>query len=177
MRCKKMLYFLLVFLIFASIGCEKTDDGSYVRPLTIYEKMMGKWKMGSIKEVDEIALASGVKPNEQTITSKFTFSSFQITFNVDSSKQELVPTTYQVEGTAPALFNAQGYWDLDSPYARTDGKVCKLLLYADALKSKITDQFDVVVVPGTKTDLGIKLVRSSNGTPFLSYLYTLKPVK
>jgi hypothetical protein len=175
MRCVKFLTKGVILLSLAlALGCEKVDDGNYVRPLTIYEKIMGKWSLTSVKQVDEIALAGGVKPNELDLTTKFTFKTFKITLNVDSTN-EVKPTTYLVEGTAPALFNAQGYWDLDKPYSHTDGTVSKLYLYSDEAKTTLTNEIDVVTVPGTKAVLGLKLIRSDNGTPFLSYTYSLKP--
>lgn len=164
----------LILLFFAGMGCEKTDDGSYAKPITRYEKIMGKWKLSAIKEIDEIAFAQGSKSSEMVLTSKFKFNTMEITFNVDSTN-EVKPTTYVVTGEAPAIFDREGYWDMDQAYAHSDGSATIINLYSDAAKTQKTDKFALTTVPGTKKVLEIKLLREINGVPFLSYSIQLKP--
>ncbi|MNF07611.1 hypothetical protein D3C80_2078310 [compost metagenome] len=64
---------------------------------------------------------------------------------------------------------------MDSPF--TTGKTAKMYLYADEAKSQKTDELEVTTVPGATNVLELRLVRSSEGTPFLSYQFSLKPVE
>ena len=168
-KAKNLLLFLIIPLLF--IGCEKTDDGSFVEPLTIYAKLAGTWNLQSLKLIDEIAKASSTSPDEEVLTSKFGFSDMTITFNVDVDS---LPTTYEVGGGAPELFPASGYWDLDSPFIHTDGTATEIFLYSDADNTQLTDKLSITVVPGTRAELGFKLIRMSGETPYASYLFFLR---
>jgi hypothetical protein len=170
---RKTNYFLLFLLLFMAFfqGCEKTDDGTYTAPITLYEKIGGTWAMTSITEVDEVAKASKLTPVEVTLTSKFNFKSFAIALNVDSSFQ---PTTFAVTGTAPELFATGGYWELDEPFVHADQTTSNILLYSDEAKTQLTDKLTVLTLPGTKSILDFSLIRLDNGTPYVSYVYKLK---
>jgi hypothetical protein len=169
---KRINYLLLLFILPLSyMGCEKTDDGSHVDPITIYEKLPGTWDLTSMKMVDEIAKANSLTPNEFDIKSKFNFSTFTITLNIDSS---YLPTSYEVAGDAPELFQNSGYWDLDSPFVHSDGTSTVMNLYADAAKTQLVDVLTLTSLPGTKDELEFKLSRLSEGTPYVSYVYKFK---
>jgi hypothetical protein len=169
-RTKNLL--LLLFLSLFLVECQKTDDGSYVAPLTIYAKLAGNWKLSGIKVVDEIAKASSIKPDEVDLISKFTFSSLTMTFNVDADS---LPTSFEVGGTAPDLFLKSGYWDLDSPFTHTDGTPVQIFLYSDAAKTQLADvlYFSSLIEAKKSTTCEIKLTRLSAGTPYVSYTYKL----
>jgi hypothetical protein len=162
---------LLLFLPILFIKCEKTDDGSYVDPLTIYEKMAGTWNLTSILLIDEIAKANSITPNEVELKAKFGFSDFAITFNVDADS---LPTTFEVNSTAPELFLSSGYWDLDSPFVHSDGTSTEIFLYSDAEKTQMVDRLSITAIPGTRSELEFKLIRQSEGTPYASYLYNFR---
>jgi hypothetical protein len=168
-RNKNLLLLFILPLFFTA--CEKTDDGSHVDPLTLYEKLPGTWNMNGIKMVDEIAKASSISPNEFDIKSKFGFNSFTITFHIDSS---YLPTSYEVAGDAPGLFQNSGYWDLDSPFTHTDGTATEMYLYTDEAKTSMADKLILTSLPGTRQELEFKLVRLSEGTPYVSYVYKVK---
>ncbi len=167
---------LLLFLVLLIVGaCEKQDDGSYVPPITRFEKIYGTWKLTAIKQTDEIAKANGAKPDELVLTTKFNFNTFQITFNVDSSSGTIKPTTFKVSGSAPELFASEGYWDMDTPFARTDGKPSKILLYSDEAKTNLVDMLELTAVPTTKKTMELRLVRTDEkDIPYLSYTFSLK---
>lgn len=168
-RIKNLL--LLLFLPLLFMECEKTDDGSYVTPLTIYEKMTGTWDLTSIKLIDEIAKANSISPNEVELFSKFSFGDLSITFNVDADS---LPTTYEVTGNVPELFLAGGYWDLDSPFTHTDGTAVEIFLYSDAAKTQQIDRLSITSIPGANAEIKFKLIRMSDGTPYASYLYKFR---
>jgi hypothetical protein len=167
-KIEKLLLLSLLPLLF--IKCEKTDDGSYVAPLTVYEKMAGKWYLASIMLVDEIAKANSVTPDEEELKSEFNFNTFNITFNVDADS---LPTTFEVGGDAPELFITGGYWELDSPFPHTDGTPVKIYLYTDNARTQLADKLSITSIPGTKKELEFKLTRMSVGAPYASYIYKL----
>jgi hypothetical protein len=171
---RKTNYYLLFLLLFMVLpeGCELTEDGSYTAPITLYEKIQGNWTMNNLKLIDEIAKVNSIKPDEMIITSKFEFGTFKILFSVDESMQ---PTTYEVQGNAPQLFATSGFWELDKPFTHSDGTATKILLYSDAAKTLLTDELTVTAIPGKAKILEFKLTRKDNGTPFLSYVFKLKP--
>ncbi len=168
---------LLLAVLPILIRCEKQDDGNYVLPITRYELIKGKWKLNSIKMVDELAKANNQKPFEMALTSEFNFTTMVIELKVDSSSGSIKPTGFEVTGNAPALFASSGYWDMDVPYARSDGKASKIRLYSDKAKTQLLDELELTAVPGKENKLEFRLVRYSEGNPYLSYTYSFKPIK
>lgn len=168
-RIKNLL--LLAFFTLLFVACEKTDDGEYVAPLTLYEKLAGQWNINSMKLVDEIAKASSIEPDDIELKTRFGFGSFTITFNVDADS---LPTTFQVGGESPALFLKQGYWDMDSPYTHSDGLPSEIYLYADESKTDLQDKLIVTTLPGTRPELEFKLSRYAGSTVYVSYLFKLR---
>ena len=56
MKALKSLYALLLLSLMTGAfftACNDTDDGSYVAPITLGEKIQGKWTLKSIRQVDE----------------------------------------------------------------------------------------------------------------------------
>ncbi len=165
----KQLYFLGVCAMF--LGCNDVDDGSFVEPITLYEKVNGSWYLMNLKMTDEIAKSGGLTPVDQNISSYFNFPDFMITLNVDEKNR---PTTYEVSGDVPALFLKKGYWALSNDFQLTGGEAVKLYLYKDAAKSQKIDELNFVSVPGGQKEMELQLKRTSGGTPFVSYNYKLK---
>lgn len=166
---RKMICLMAAIGLFAT-GCNDIDDGSHTDPITIYEKMNGQWNLMNLKMVDEVAKANAIEPNEQNLSTLFNFENFKIKFNVDAANQ---PTTYEVSGNVPPLFALNGYWQLSSPFQQTDAKAVKILLYKDAQKTQLTDELRLTSVPGSTPEMEIQLVRTTNGTPFISYIFKL----
>ena len=168
---KKIEKFLLLSLLpLLFITCEKTDDGSYVAPLTVYEKLAGTWYLGGLKLVDEIAKANSITPDEVELKSEFSFNTFNITFNVDADS---LPTTFEVNGSAPELFLGEGYWELDSPFPHTDGTSVEIYLYTDEARTQLADKLSITALPGARPELEFTLTRMSAGAPYASYVYKL----
>lgn len=165
-----MLISILFLLPSIWMGCSKNDDGSYVAPVTVYEKVDGNWTMLSLKLIDETAKSAGIKPDEMMITDQFNFQNFSIALNVDGSN---LPTTYAVSGDAPELLAPQGYWDLDKEFPATDGKPVIINFYSDAARTQKTNQVSISSLPGATDQMELKLVRTSNGVAYLTYVYTL----
>ena len=171
---KRTSVLLLLLVCLASFfGCKKTDDGSYVAPISIYEKMTGTWTLSATKGLlqhDEIAMANSESFTEMDLTGQFTFSSFTITFNVDADKN---PTNYAVGGTTPAFFPVAGYWDLDYPYPSSTGSASKIYLFSDAAKTAKVATLELLNIPGADPTLQFKLTRKVKGVPYVSYIYKL----
>lgn len=166
----KITYGLAVIICFLTFGCSEQDDGSRVDPITIYEKMNGDWGLMNLKMVDEFAKANNIQPNEQNLSTMFNYENFQINFSVDENME---PTTYQVTGDVPPLFSPSGYWQLNSEFQPTNSNGILIYLYNDAAKTQKTDELRLTSVPGSNGEMEIQLVRTSEGTPFVSYVFRL----
>lgn len=171
MKTSKYFYvFLLMVFVLPFAACNDTDDGSYVAPITLYEKVKGSWTLNNVIQVDETAKVSGIKPDEMSLYSRFGFESLNITLNVDAENQ---PTSYKVGGTAPELFPNEGYWDLDTSFPYASGTAPTINLYSDAAKTSLTGRLTITSVPGAKSEMELKLTRKSKDVAFVSYVYQL----
>lgn len=169
---KTTLYLLLIYMVFHLGGCEKTEDGSYVAPITVYEKVKGNWKLSNLKMVDEYAKANSIKPDEQDITTLFGFENFVVELNVDSNNE---PTSFKVIGDVPQLFHTEGYWSLSSEFPQTDLTPLVIDLYDNSAKIEVADRLYLTSIPGARNEMELKLIRQSNGVPYLSYVFKLEP--
>ena len=164
-------YLLLLFITLPFGGCEPvTDDGSYVDPITLYEKIGGSWNLADIRQVDETAKAAGISPDEIDLYAQFSFGSLSIELKTENNQ----PVSYQVTGSAPELFPNTGFWKLDTEFPYTDGTAPKILLYSDAAKTVKIGELSITSMPGAKEEMELKLTRTAKGVPFVSYLYSLK---
>lgn len=173
MKQTVVILFLLVFGQFFT-ACNETNDGTYTDPITIYEKMGGDWRLTKLVQIDEIAKASSIKPNQITLTNEFNFKTFNISFRVDDAFQ---PTSYEVTGDAPELFMKSGFWELSNPFPNTDGTAVKILLYSDEEKSILVDQLDIAALPGSRGTMDFNVARSSGALPFVTYQYSIKLIQ
>jgi hypothetical protein len=171
MRCK-IICGLATMILFA-FGCNQPDDGSHVEPITLYEKINGDWSLSNLKMVDEFAKANAIEPSEQNLSALFNFENFKISFNTD---EKMRPTTYEVTGNVPELFALSGYYDLSSAFQPTDANAVRINLYSDEAKTQKTDELRLTSVPGSSDEMEIQLVRVSNGTPFISYVFKLNAI-
>lgn len=143
-------------------SCATTDDGSYVEPISLYEKVSGKWVLNSMTQTDE--------SNATTLdlTSVLDFNTFKVNIETDSQNK---PTTFAIEGTAPQLLPLTGTWDLDSPYTHSDNTASSILLTSSDGNKKLT----ITGVPGASPTLEFRLTRTVNGKAYTSYTYNLSP--
>ncbi|WP_029273559.1 DUF5004 domain-containing protein [Flavobacterium sp. KJJ] len=172
MRCKSM-YWLAFVLCLIAVGCDNTDDGSHVDPITIYEKVNGDWGLTNLKMVDESAKANKIEPSEENLSTYFNYEDFKIRFSVDEKNN---PTSYEVLGNVPALFAPKGYWQLSSVFQQTNASAVKIYLYSDAQKTQKTDELRLTSVPGSNDEMEFQLVHSSGGSPFVSYVFKLNAI-
>lgn len=160
-------------MCFFAISCDNTEDGSYVDPITLYEKVNGNWALTNLKMVDEVAKANKIEPNEENLSTYFNYEDFKIKFNVDEKNK---PTSYEVTGNVPPLFAAKGYWALSSDFQPTNTGANKIYLYSDAQKTQKTDELRLISVPGKNEEMQIQLTRSSGGVDFVSYIFKLNAI-
>lgn len=170
MRTRILLF--VCFMFFASFysGCKKPDDGVYVDPITLYEKVKGTWKLNEILQIDETAKIAGIAPDEISLFSQFDFKNFSIALNVDAGNQ---PTSYLVSGNVPELFPKEGFWDLNSPFPAANGSGPTINLYSNSGKTTLIGQLYIVSMPGAQPEMEFKLTRKAAGVPFVSYQYKL----
>ena len=140
-------------------SCSTTEDGSFVDPIKLTEKIGGNWMLNSITQVDE---TSG---NEMTLTNLLGFDTFCI--NLSEGGQ------FSISGNAPKLIPTTGTWELDNNYVKSTGEATQLLLKGSEGDVKLT----VASTPGATPELGFQLSRTSEGKAFLSYKYSLSPVE
>lgn len=169
---KSSVYLLLLIISFHLGGCYKVEDGGYVEPITIYEKINGVWNLSSLKYIDEFAKSNNIEPNEENLTNWFNYKDFQLTLNVDENNQ---PNDYSVSGDVPELFPSVGYWELSSAFPTTNMQPVLINLYSDASKTELSGQLQLTSIPGVNTNMEIQLVRASNEVAFASYVFKLFP--
>lgn len=172
MKCKN-IYWLAIVLYISVIGCTNTEDGSYVDPIALYEKVNGNWGLTNLKMVDEFAKVNAIEPHEENLSTFFDYEDFKINFSVDEKNQ---PTSYEVTGEVPPLFAPKGYWKLASDFQQTNASAVKIYLYSDAQKTQKTDELRITSVPGSNDEMEIQLVRSSGGSAFVSYVFKLNAI-
>ena len=142
-------------------SCNTVDDGSFVNPITQYEKISGQWIINSVTQTDE------VENKKMTLTNLFDFDTFGIRLSVDADNN---PTSYNIEGNAPALIPTSGIWKMGNAFVNTDGSAPQIILNDNVYLT-------VTGVPGSKKELEYKLTRTQNGKPFVSYTYNLTMVE
>ena len=152
---------LLALTVITGVGaCSTIDDGSYVEPIRLYEKIEGKWVLNSLIQTDE------TNAKNMTLTNELNFDTFVLSLNRDQNGQ---PTTFSVEGAAPELLPLQGVWTLDNPFTKSDGTAVQLLLKGKGDSQWLT----ITTVSGNSQTLEFKLLRTVSGKPFVSYTYNL----
>lgn len=161
MKRNLFVKFLVPTMMVAGSGflfsCNTVDDGDYVPPFTQYEKISGKWVINSVTQTDE------VENKKMTLTNLFGFEKFGINLEVDGSNN---PTSYNIEGNAPALIPTSGTWKMANAFVNSDGSAPQIILNDNVYLT-------VTGVPGSKRELEFKLTRTQNGKPFVSYTYNL----
>ncbi len=168
---KKMKFkFLTLLLTVMAFGCYSPEDGDYAEPITTYEVIAGEWSLMNLTMVDEFAKANNIKPTEENLSTLFNFEDFRIRFDVDENNN---PTTYEVLGEVPPLFQLNGYWDLNSDFQPTNSGAIIIRLYSDQEKTQLKDEFHLTSVPRTNQQMELQLFRTSGGTPFVSYKFKL----
>jgi len=173
MKCNS-IYWLAVVMCFMAFGCDNTEDGSYVDPITLYEKVNGNWGLTNLKLVDEFALKNAIEPHEENLSTYFNYEDFKIKFNVDEKNQ---PTSYEVLGDVPPLFAPKGFWRLSSDFQQTNASgPVSIYLYSDAQKTQKTDELKLTSVPGNSDEMEFKLVHSSGGSTYASYVFKLTAI-
>jgi hypothetical protein len=135
----------------------------------LYEKIGGVWNLSDMRQIDETAKAAGLSTAEVNLYAQFDFPSLSITLATEGNQ----PASYQVSGTAPELFPNSGYWALNTDFSFADGTAPKILLFSDAAKTVKTGELYVTSVPGATEAMELRLTRTADGVPFVSYIYKL----
>lgn len=170
MKALKPLYALLLMSLICGTcftACNDTEDGNYVAPITLGEKIQGKWALNSIRQVDETT------GQALDLSGKFSFMSFSINLKADADN---TPTTFSVEGNAPALLPSAGSWSMEYPFTNADGTPGKILLSSGTAQAGKAVELTLTATPGANRALEFKMTRKVKGQPFVSYVYNLVPV-
>ena len=151
---------LLLSSTMTFLGCSTVDDGSYTAPITLTEKIGGKWVVNSVTQTDE------TNARTKTLTNLLDFDTFVINLNQNEAGNA---TTFSVEGNAPALLPTSGTWKMDYNFTKSDNTASNLLLNDGKAETSLT----VTAVPGNTKTLEYRLTRKTNGQSFVSYTYNL----
>lgn len=159
MRTKELIKSLWLLSALAPMmlfmSCATTDDGDYVAPIQLSEKIGGNWVLNSIVQTDE------TNATELALTSLLGFDTFSL--NLSDGGQ------FSVSGNAPKLLPTTGTWELDKNYVKSTGDATQLILMGSEGIVTLT----VTTTPGAKPELGFQLTRKQGGQPFISYKYSL----
>ena len=167
MKLKNSVLSVLWALLLSSCA---TENGVFTEPITMYEKIGGTWNLSRIKQVDELAVANKSGVTEVDLSDYF--ETFSISLNETAN---YTPSTFSTSG-APEILPDAGYWKLDNAFQNWDGTPVKVQFFNDAACTDKTGEVSVTSVPGSVPLMELTLTRSTNGTPFVSYVYTLIPV-
>lgn len=140
----------------AFTSCEDTEDGSYVPPITLGEKIAGQWQLSSITQIDE------TNAKTMDLTGQFDFATLGLDLKEDG--------TYAVSGSAPAFIPTLGTWKMANDFVNSDGSPAQIILN-DNMVLTIT-----AVPTGGTSHLKFKLTRKTKGIAFVSYEYDLMKV-
>jgi hypothetical protein len=152
--------------------CQESVEGDFVNPITIYEKVKGVWSLSSLVLRDDYANSLDLEFTEENLTNWFNYNNFQITLNVDENNQ---PVDYLATGNTPKLFPPEGFWELSSSFPTTNSEPTLIYLYSDAQKSQKIGELNLTAIPSGNSNMEIRLIRSSNQTPFLTYIFKFFP--
>lgn len=137
-------------------ACDDTDDGSYVPPITLGEKIAGEWQLSTITQIDE----SDAKTMD--LTGQFDFATLGLSLNEDG--------TFAVSGSAPAFIPQSGTWRMANDFVSSDGTAAQIIMNDNVFLT-------VTAVPtGGTSHLKFKLTRKAKGIAFVSYEYDLVKV-
>ena len=163
MRTKEFIKSLLLLtalvpmMLFTS--CATTDDGDYVAPIQLTEKIGGNWVLNTIVQTDE------TNATELALTSLLGLDTFNL--NLSEGGQ------FSVSGNAPKLLPTSGTWELDNNFVKSTGDAIQLILKGSEGIATLT----VTATPGAKPELGFQLTRKQGGQAFVSYKYSLVSVQ
>ena len=170
MKTIRYPFALILFLALQFTACTDTNDGSYVAPISIGEKIHGTWAAISVKQTDEIAKTAGQTPTDLGLSRQFNFTSFNVLFNTDDNNN---PTSYNITGDAPALIPTSGYWSMPNLFINTDTTPNEIYLFTDQAKTQKIATLALSSIPGLLDVFEFKLTRRTNGVAFVSYTYRL----
>ena len=163
MSTKKTMKAILLLLALAPTAlltsCATTEDGDYVAPIQLTEKIGGNWVLNSIVQTDETTAT------DLTLTTLLDFDTFSL--NLSDGGQ------FTVTGNAPKLLPTSGTWELDNNFVKSTGDATQLILKGGDGTSNLT----VTATPGANAELGFQLTRKQNGQAFVSYNYSLSRVQ
>lgn len=161
MRTMKTALKALVLLLVAMpammlSSCSDVDDGGYVDPIKLTEKVNGQWVVSSITQTDVLT------GKDLNLTEKLGFSSFGINLGVNGS--------FTVDGEAPKLLPTRGTWSLDNEFVKSNNDATQILLNDGSATTAVT----VTKSPGSARELEFRVIHTDGGEPYVTYTYNLR---
>lgn len=151
---------LLLAGVVSLAGCSSVDDGSYVDPITLTEKIGGKWVVNTVTQTDE------TNAKTKTLTNLLDFDTFVINLDRDAAGNA---AAFSIEGSSPELLPLTGTWRMENNFTNSDGSPSRIFLN----DGKTDTSLRVTTVPGNTKTLEFRLIRTNGGQPYVSYTYNL----
>lgn len=162
----------MIVLSFSFQSCQKIDDGEFVEPITIFEKIKGDWTLSSLTYVDDYAKSINLEPYEYNLSGWFNFDNLSISLSVDDNNK---PTSFLINGSVPEIIPLNGFWNLSSPYPSTNLEPLLINLYDDAQNNNLIGTLNLTSIPGANNFMEIRLIHSSSQLPFSTYVFKFYP--
>jgi hypothetical protein len=161
-------FFAAAGIIFTS--CEPEKFEPIGEPFSKVDGIKGSWKITSIIQIDEVAVAKELAFTQLDITQFFDFSNYRITFNVDEANN---PSTFEITNpdNAPNFVLTSGKWTFDNVLYPS----FVFLIKVDAEMLPIdTTRIELVATPRDYLPLKYKYTRKSAGEKLISYSYSFQ---
>lgn len=163
---------LITFLGLFIFSCEPEKYEPVGEPFNKVDGVKGTWKLTTIVQLDEVAIAKELALTQIDITSFFNFENYRITFNVDETN---LPSTFEIlnPDNAPNFFITSGKWTFDNIDFPSQLYLIKLnteMLPVDTMR------INLVAAPRDYLPLKYKFTRSSGGEKIVSYSYLFERV-
>ena len=166
MKQPYQLFTFFIVLVIALVACEPVEYGELGGPFSKIEGIEGTWITTEVIQIDETALAQGGLYTEQDLTNLFNFSSYTITFSVDT---DTMPSSFSVfTGGAPSFIDTTGSWTFNDNDFPTE------VLFTHPDSSVFTSKMRLIAPPRDQNPLRMKFQRFSGGKLIISYQYTFE---
>lgn len=158
----KLFTFSLILAI-TFLSCEPVEYAKIGVPFSKIESIEGTWVATQVIQVDETAVAQGGLYQEMDLTNAYNFTSYAITFNLDT---DTLPSTFSVEtGGAPSFIDSMGTWTFD------DNDFPSEIWFTLPDSANYTSKMSLIAPPRDQNPLRIKFQRYSKEKLIVSYQY------
>ena len=152
-----------IALAIALVSCEPVQYEKIGVPFSKLESIEGTWVATKVIQVDETAVSQGGLYQEMDLTDLYNFTSYSITFNLDS---DTLPSTFSIEtGGAPSFIDTMGNWSFNDNNFPTE------IHFTHSDSANFTSKLYLIAPPRDQNPLRVKFLRFSKEKLIVSYQY------